>query len=68
MQRTAKCSTQGSNARRIEQQAALIEDLTAQVAELRRQFELVCKHALGPMLVRTNRMERAIKPRLVVSN
>jgi len=59
---------QESNAKRMEQQAALIADLTAQVAELRRKFDLVCKGALGPMLVRNNRMERAIKPRLVVSN
>ena len=66
----------------IEQQAAAIEELTVTVVEqgqviegLRRDLDLIARLGVGPLMQRVNglvdqhaRIERALKPRLVVSN
>jgi hypothetical protein len=62
-----KKSAQGSGAK-IQQLERLIEEQAAAMAALRHEFELIAKGVLGPMLVRVNRTDRTIKPRLVASN
>ena len=60
--------SKGNNSSVIQQQAEAIERLQTEIDELRRLVELLAKGALGPMLVRVNRLDRAVRPRLVVSN